>query len=104
MENLSDSMDMYNLVLRKFKQLHYQQEQDRHFLIYDLETLENSKVHKIVSSVKIFFSGIRHFINFISSCDICIILKFKKIISYRKKVKKSIWFLKRKVTGSHSFK
>jgi len=43
-ENTSDGMDMYNLVLRKFKQIHYKQEQDRFFPVYDSETLGNSKV------------------------------------------------------------
>ncbi|XP_066913096.1 uncharacterized protein [Clytia hemisphaerica] len=45
-ENQSDGMDMYNLVIRKFKQHHFIQEQNRLFPIYDSETLENSKETK----------------------------------------------------------
>lgn len=44
MENPSDEMDLFNLVLRKFKKLHYKQEQNRDFPTYEFEVTESSKV------------------------------------------------------------
>lgn len=43
-ENHSDEMDLFNLVLRKFKKIHYKQEQNRDFKTYEFEITESAKV------------------------------------------------------------